>query len=61
MYLHEVTLSVLGFELDALVGFAEDEMFQRNVLGRRGFLDQTVVGLVDYEGLFYLRRYNDTE
>lgn len=58
VYLHEVTLSVLGVELDALVGFAADENFQRNVLGRRGFLDQTVLGLVDYEGLLYLRCYN---
>ncbi len=58
VYLHEVTLSVIGFELDALVGFAADESFQRNVLGRRGFLDQTVLGLVDYEGQLYLSRYN---
>jgi hypothetical protein len=58
VYLHEVTLSVLGFELDALVGFAADEFFQRNVLGRRGFLDQTVLGLVDYEGQLFLSRYN---
>jgi hypothetical protein len=41
-----------------LVGFAADEAFQRNVLGRRGFLEQTVLGLVDYEGRLYLRRYN---
>lgn len=58
VYLHEVTLSVFGFEFDALVGFAVDETFQRNVLGRRGFLDQTVLGLVDYEGRLYLSRYN---
>lgn len=59
VYLHEVTLSVVGFELDTLVGFAADDSFQRNVLGRRGFLDQTVLGLVDYEGQLYLRRHND--
>lgn len=58
VYLHQVTLSVSGFELDALVGFAADGAFQRNVLGRRGFLDQTVLGLVDYEGQLYLSRYN---
>jgi hypothetical protein len=62
VYLHEVTLSLPGLEpgieLDALVGFAADEAFQRNVLGRRGFLEQTVLGLVDYEGRLYLRRYN---
>lgn len=57
VYLHEVTLIVAGFELDALVGFAADDSFHRNVLGRRGFLDQTVLGLVDYEGRLYLSRY----
>lgn len=31
VYLHEVNLSVAGFELDALVGIAEDENFRRNV------------------------------
>lgn len=58
-YLHEVSLSVAGFELDALVGFAADASFQRNVLGRRGFLEQVVLGLNDYEGKLYLSRYND--
>ena len=61
VYLHQVALSVSGFELDALVGFAADETFQRNVHGRRGFLEQMVLGLVDYEGQLYLSRYNDKE
>ena len=61
VHLHEVTLSVLGFEWDALVGFVADDAFRRNVLGRRGFLDQTVLGLVDYEGQLYLSRYNSGE
>lgn len=59
VYLHQVTLSVAGFELDALVGFAADDAFQRNVLGRRGFMEQMVLGVVDYEGQLYLRRYNN--
>ncbi len=50
VYLHEVNLRVAGIEFEALVGFAETEAFQRNVLGRRGFLDQVTLGLVDYEG-----------
>ena len=37
VYLHEVSLLVAGFAFSALVGFAEDEGFRRNVLGRRGF------------------------
>jgi hypothetical protein len=49
VYLHEVNLSVAGLECSAFVGFAEDTGFRRNVLGRRGFLEQITLGLVDYE------------
>ena len=59
IYLHEVRMSVAGFDLDALVGFAADANFGRNVLGRRGFLDQIVLRLNDYEGKLYLSGYND--
>lgn len=59
VYLHQVTLSIPGFELDALASFAADEAFQRNVLGRRGFLEQMILGMVDYEGQLYLSRYNN--
>jgi hypothetical protein len=50
---------VAGRSFIALVGFAEDEAFQRNVLGRRGFLEQVILGLVDYEGKLYLSDYNE--
>ena len=58
-YLHEVNLSVTSFEFSGLVGFAEDNEFRRNVLGRRGFVEQIVLGLVDYEGALYLSRYDE--
>jgi hypothetical protein len=57
-YLHEVDFSVGGLEFSAFVAFAEDKTFQRNVLGRRGFLEQVTLGLVDYEGKLYLSRYS---
>lgn len=56
-YRHDVILEVLGYEFDARVCFAESEFFSRNVLGRFGFLDRIVLGLVDYEGKLYLSRY----
>ena len=56
-YLHEVNLSLASFEFSGLVGFAEDKEFRRNVLGRRGFIEQMTLGLVDYEGKLYLSRY----
>ncbi|MBI4751139.1 MAG: hypothetical protein HY774_21890 [Acidobacteria bacterium] len=58
-YRHPVTLAVLGHCFDVGVCFAADESFQRNVLGRHGFLEQLVLGLVDYEGKLYLRAYNE--
>ncbi len=58
-YLHEVNLSLASFEFSGLIGFAEDNEFRRNVLGRRGFIEQMTLGLVDYEGKLYLSRYDD--
>ena len=52
--LHEVNLAVAGLECSAFVGCAEDTGFRPNVLGRRGFLEQITLGLVDYEGQLYL-------
>lgn len=57
--LHDINLSVDDLELSVLAGFAEDEMFQRHVPGQRGFLEQLVPGLVDYEGKLYLRAYDE--
>ena len=56
-YLHEVNLSLASFEFSVLVGLAQDKEFRRNVLGRRGFIEQMTLGLVDYEGKLYLSRY----
>ena len=52
--LHEVNLAVAGLECSAFVGCAEDTGFRCNVLGRRGFLEQSTLGLVDYAGQLYL-------
>jgi hypothetical protein len=58
-YLHEVNLSLTSFEFSSLIGFAEDHEFRLNVLGRRGFIEQMTLGLVDYEGKLYLSRYDE--
>jgi hypothetical protein len=58
-YLHEVNLSLASFEFSGLIAFAEDQAFRRNVLGRRGFIEQMTIGLVDYEGKLYLGRYDE--
>ncbi len=57
-YGHEVVLSVAGFEFDTIVFFLSNAEITRNVLGRFGWLDRVVLGLVDYEGQLYIRRYD---
>jgi hypothetical protein len=53
-YGHEVTLSMLGLEFNSMVFFAEDDSYQRNVIGRHGWLNKVQVGIIDYEGKLYL-------
>jgi hypothetical protein len=54
---HTLTMTAFGYEWDAFVYFARDEVFVPNVLGRVGFLDHLRVGLVDYERLLYCGLY----
>ncbi|MEK6407537.1 MAG: hypothetical protein AABN34_11285 [Acidobacteriota bacterium] len=58
-YGHELTLSVFDLEWQAVVYFADSEVFWKNVVGRVGFLDRLKVGIVDYEQLLYLGLYDD--
>ena len=55
-YEHAVTMSILDFDFDVLACFAADEGFQKNILGRHGFLMQIKLGLIDYEGKLYLEK-----
>jgi predicted aspartyl protease len=58
-YGHAATLTISGFDFDAIVYFAEDESFNRNVVGRNGFLNRVRLGLIDYEGKLFLSRFGD--
>lgn len=55
---HSVTVSALGFELEAVVYFAAAYEFRRNVLGRFGWMQQLRIGIVDYDGQLYLSFYD---
>lgn len=55
-YGHEVTLTVLGIKIVSTVYFAEDDNFDRNVLGRIGWLDRVKLGLIDREGKLFLSK-----
>jgi hypothetical protein len=50
-------VKTFGYSFDVTVYFAAFESFTRNVLGRRGWLDQVQLGLVEYESTLYLNRY----
>ena len=58
-YGHEVTLRVADFEFNTIAFFPSDVEVKRNVLGRFGWLDRVVLGLVDYDGNLFLSRYVD--
>jgi predicted aspartyl protease len=57
-YGHEISLQVLGVEITAMVYFYANPSIERNVLGRRGWLDRLRFGLVDYEQVVYIADYN---
>lgn len=54
---HELTLRVLGIETVSTVYFAESDYFDRNVLGRIGWLDRVKLGLIEQEGKLFLSKY----
>jgi Aspartyl protease len=58
-YGHNLTVNVAGIEFEATVFFAEDEHYNRNVVGRFGGMDHLKVGIVDYEGKLYLSSYDE--
>ncbi len=54
---HELILSVLGIETVSTVYFAESDLFDRNVLGRIGWLDRVKMGLIEREGKLFLSEH----
>ena len=56
-YRHEVTVQTLGIEFSAVVFFAQDSAFNRNFLGRSGWLDRLRIAIVDYDRLLFVSPY----
>lgn len=54
---HNITLIIENYEFDVMVYFAEDENFNRNVLGRRGAIENLKICIIDYDGKLYLSHY----
>jgi hypothetical protein len=55
---HEVSIKALNIVLDSTVYFARDKGLPRNILGRQGWLRKLRFGLVEYDNLIYLGRYD---
>lgn len=53
-YGHLLTVSLAEMDFESLVYFAKDHFFNRNVIGRIGFLNRVRLGLDDYSGKLYL-------
>ncbi len=60
-YGHYVTLSLKDFTFDVMVYLARDHAFNRNVLGRHGFLNLVRLGLIDYDGKLFLSRRDEPD
>ena len=59
VYGHEVQLSCLDWTFETVVYFAEAAGFNRNVVGRTGWLQQFRLGLIDHESILYLSHHDD--
>jgi len=58
-YGHEVSLRVLDLDFELVGYFYESPDFRRSILGRTGWLPKTRLGIVDYDQMLYLSRYED--
>ena len=55
---HEVGIQTLDITLSSFIYFARDYSLPRNLLGRAGWLNKLRFGLIDYDQLIYLSRYD---
>lgn len=55
---HEVSIQTFDIAVASTVYFARDYHLPRNLLGRTGWLNKLRFGLIDYDQLIYLSRYD---
>ncbi|MEP7363341.1 MAG: hypothetical protein ABI972_08810 [Acidobacteriota bacterium] len=56
---HTVILSCFDWTFETTVYFAEPREFNRNVLGRQGWLENFRMAIIDHDSLLYLSKYDD--
>ena len=52
-----MTIQTLGIEFSAAVFFAQDSAFNRNFLGRSGWLDRLRIAIIEYDRTLFLSPY----
>ncbi len=57
-YGHSLSLAVYDLQFDIVAYFASHYEFERDVLGRHGWLDRVKIAIIDYEGKLYLSKYD---
>jgi hypothetical protein len=55
---HPVEIDALGILTQSLVYFFAEPAIVKNVLGRRGWLDTVRLGIIDYDQMIYLAKYD---
>ena len=58
-YGHTVKLVCFDWEFETVVYFAAEANFSRNVLGRLGWLQHFLLGLVDHDATLFLSHHDD--
>lgn len=58
-YGHEITIQTLGISFQSWIYFHKFHGQERNLLGRRGWLRNLKLAVIDYESLIYLSPYDD--
>ncbi len=56
---HRIEISTFGLIWESNVYFIAEDEIKRNILGRTGWLDRVMLGLIDYEGKLLLSSYVD--
>jgi hypothetical protein len=56
---HEVTIECFGYGFNSVVYFAAEEAFDRDVLGRMGWIQQFRLALVHHDTLLHLSHYDE--
>jgi len=56
---HWLRMTAVGFQFDAIVYFAADANIRRSVLGRRGFIDQLRLCIIEHDGELYASKFDD--